>query len=153
MMSGMGYTTEFEGKFSLSAPAPAEVVLAIRDLDGRKGKLPPGTTPWPDGYCQWVLTADLTGIEWDGEEKFYDYVEWLQAIIDNVLKPAGVALTGTVKYQGESFDDAGTLSVVDGEVVTKETGVEIADLRAFKDFAIREYGEEIVEAYRRRGGK
>lgn len=35
----------------------------------------------PGLYCQWVPTADTTGIEWDHSEKFYDFTEWLVYIV------------------------------------------------------------------------
>src|SRR5216117_2712686 len=35
--------------------------------------LPPKTQPGL--WCKWIPTADKLGIEWDGEEKFYNYIE------------------------------------------------------------------------------
>lgn len=49
---------------------------------------PPSTQPGL--WCQWVPTADLQGIEWDGNEKFYNYVEWLKYIVTNFLERWGV---------------------------------------------------------------
>lgn len=109
----MGYTTEFEGRFDFDKPMDAELVLFMMDIDDQRGKLPGA----PDGYCQWVVTKDRLHIMWDGNEKFYDYVEWLQWLIDNKFKPAGLMLTGSVKYSGEEMEDCGTLSIVDGVVV------------------------------------
>lgn len=70
----------------------------------------------PGLWCQWVPTADLRGLEWNQAEKFYDYTEWLQYLIDNFLKPWGYTVTGSVDWRGEDFDDCGTLTVADGVV-------------------------------------
>lgn len=37
-------------------------------------------------------------IEWDGGEKFYDYVTWIEYIIKNFLKPKGYILNGSVRW-------------------------------------------------------
>ena len=46
---------------------------------------PPRTQPGL--WCGWTPNEDGTCIEWDGGEKFYEYVEWIEYLIDNVLKP------------------------------------------------------------------
>jgi hypothetical protein len=61
------------------------------------------------------------GIEWDGGEKFYDYVEWLEYIINNFLAPKGYVLNGECPYQGEDSDDVGKIVVKDN-VVTRLEG-------------------------------
>jgi len=65
----------------------------------------------PGLWCQWRPTANATGIEWDRCSNFYDYVEWLQYLIDHFLKPWGYTLTGTVRWRGEEFDDVGRITV------------------------------------------
>ena len=93
----MGYTTEFKGKFDLDKPLTAEHMAEFAKCDRDE---------WPNapvrGYNQWRPTADGTGIEWDQEEKFYDWKEWLQYWIDDVLAPRGYTLTGSVEWSGES---------------------------------------------------
>lgn len=74
----------------------------------------------PGLWCQWVPTEDRTGIEWDGGEKFYDYEEWIQYLIDHFLKPWGYALTGRVSWRGESFDDRGVLVATGDKVEAKK---------------------------------
>ena len=70
----------------------------------------------PSLWCQWIPSEDHKGIEWDGNEKFYCYVEWLEYIISNFLKPWGYKLNGEVKYQGEDDDDCGKIVVKDNVV-------------------------------------
>lgn len=82
---------------------------------------PPQSQPGP--WCQWVPTDDLTGIEWDGGEKFYEYVEWLTYLIENFLKPWGRVLSGEVEWEGEDRDDRGKIVVKDNVVTSKEARV------------------------------
>lgn len=73
----------------------------------------------PGLWNKWVPTEDGTGIEWSGAEKFYDYVEWLEYMVENFLKPWGYTLNGSVKWRGEDFDDMGVITVKDNLVTTK----------------------------------
>jgi len=75
---------------------------------------PPSTQPGL--WCQWVPTEDRMGIEWDGNEKFYHYTEWIKYLIEKILSPRGYILNGTVKWQGEDMDDRGKIEIVDNKV-------------------------------------
>jgi hypothetical protein len=70
----------------------------------------------PSLWCQWVPTDDCTGIEWDGNEKFYSYNEWLFYLINKVLTPNGYTLNGVVKWQGEELGDVGKIVVIDNVI-------------------------------------
>lgn len=65
----------------------------------------------PSLWCQWVPTEDGLGIEWDQGEKFYNYVEWLQFLINHFFSPLGYTLNGEVKFQGDDMDDRGIIKV------------------------------------------
>jgi len=69
----------------------------------------------PGLWCQWTVDED-GHITWDGNEKFYHYDEWLSWLIENILRPWGYVLNGTLDYQGEDDDDFGRLIVVDNVV-------------------------------------
>lgn len=73
-------------------------------------------TGQPGLWCQWVPSEDGTRIEWDGNEKFYDYEEWLVYLIKHFLAPWGYKLNGTVKWEGEDSVDVGRIVVIDNEV-------------------------------------
>lgn len=75
---------------------------------------PPKTQPGL--WCQWRPTSDGTGIEWDGMEKFYNYVEWLEYIINSILAPRGYVLNGSVEWRGEESGDCGTITVENNKV-------------------------------------
>jgi hypothetical protein len=83
---------------------------------------PPKTQPGL--WCQWTPTEDAKHIEWDEGEKFYAYIEWLEYIIEKVLKPKGYKLNGEVEYQGEDPSDFGMIVVTDN-VVKNRTGKKV----------------------------
>lgn len=111
----MGYNTDFVGRLNLDKALTDEQVRRLKDFadadhDDEKGM--------PGKWCQWVPTDDGEAIEWDGNEKFYNYEDWLQYLIENFLTPWGCTLSGTIVYRGDSSEDCGTITVSDG-VVTK----------------------------------
>lgn len=75
---------------------------------------PPKTQPGL--WLQWVPTEDGMFLEWDGNEKFYNYVEWLEYLIDKVLEPKGYILNGEIEWRGEEWDDIGVINVEDNVV-------------------------------------
>lgn len=70
----------------------------------------------PNMWCQWIPTDDGRGIEWDGEEKFYDAEEWIEYISEKILKPKGYLLNGVVQAQGEGMEDRWYIEAVDGDI-------------------------------------
>jgi hypothetical protein len=76
----------------------------------------------PGLWCQWVPSDDGKFLEWDGGEKFYAYVEWLQYIINSVLPRLSqpYVLNGEVTWYGEDHDDTGKIIVTDNNVEIKE---------------------------------
>jgi len=78
---------------------------------------PPSTQPGL--WCQWVPTDDGSELVWDGGEKFYNYVEWLDYLIDKILAPRGYTLNGECQWFGEERDDVGVIIVKNNIVTTK----------------------------------
>lgn len=113
----MGYTTDFRGLFELNRLADDPLVVALHDLYKAKPRKHGAN---PEGYCQWILSKDRMGIEWDKQEKFYDYVVWLKYIIDEHLAPNGYKLTGSVLWRGEDIEDVGVISVLESEITVKK---------------------------------
>ena len=144
----MGYTTDFTGCFKLNKKLDKKthdflnklnttrrVARNIKgygvegefyvDGDGYMGQdrdatvidynRPPLTQP---GLWQWAPTEDGKAIEWDGGEKFYEYVAWIKYIVENVLKPKGYSLTGSVEWIGEDRDDL-------GQIVIKKNSIKV----------------------------
>lgn len=75
---------------------------------------PPSTQP--SLWLQWIPTDDGTAIVWDENEKFYCYVEWIEYLIEKILAPKGYVLNGAVDWQGEEFDDMGSIIIEDNQV-------------------------------------
>jgi len=77
----------------------------------------------PDGqpglWCQWEPNEAGTAIVWDGGEKFYDYVKWIEYLIEHFLKPWGYVLSGEVEWIGEDPDDRGKIICRNNAVTTK----------------------------------
>jgi len=90
-----------------------------------KGKIidnndPPRTQPGL--WCQWLIQEDRQTIEWNGCEKFYDYVEWIIYFINKILEPRGYIVNGQVEWIGEDgFNDQGIITVKNNIVNTKRT--------------------------------
>ena len=78
---------------------------------------PPSTQPGL--WCQWIPTDDGSELVWNGGEKFYNYVEWLQYLIDKILAPRGYTLNGECQWFGEERDDVGVIIVKNNKVTTK----------------------------------
>ena len=77
----------------------------------------------PGLWCQWIINKDGC-LEWDGGEKFYNYEEWLDYLIDNFFAPLGYVLNGDIQWQGEDSDDCGTIHVEDN-IITTEMGMHV----------------------------
>jgi len=121
----MGYTTDFSGEFEITPPLTAAHVAELaafadeRHEDGDFDPVTGAAITYPELYCQWVPGADGATLEWDGGEKFYAYVEWLEYLIEHFLAPWGHRVNGEVKWFGEDRDDIGAITVVDNVVTTK----------------------------------
>ena len=85
-----------------------------QDASVKNVNQPPSTQPGL--WCQWIPTEDGDGIEWDGGEKFYDYIEWLEYIIRNFIEPWGYKLSGEVLWRGEDFEDFGKIVLTDNNM-------------------------------------
>jgi hypothetical protein len=70
-------------------------------------------------WCQWIPNEEGDAIVWDGGEKFYNYVEWIQYLIDKILSPRGYILNGEVFWEGEDSGDEGKIVIKDNIVETK----------------------------------
>jgi hypothetical protein len=158
----MGYSTDFEGSWTVTPPLKAEhkaYLKAFADTrrmkrDAAKTALRPdpvraavglpvgdeggyfvnedgfaGQHHGPDVldsneppagqpglWCKWEPTEAGDKYEWNGVEKFYDYVEWLEYVIRHFLNPWGYILKGRVDWQGEEEDDTGFINVYNNTV-------------------------------------
>ena len=90
----------------------------------KEGKCQPGL------WCQWVVREVDEGkqiLEWDGGEKFYNYVEWLKYLINHFFEPWGVKLNGEINWRGEETGDMGIIVVKDNVVKIKVAEITYKD--------------------------
>jgi len=101
--------------------APGQIPLNTdenyMDTFAKNKKLIKGGTCQPGLWCQWIVDESGEYLEWDGSEKFYNYVEWLQYLIEHFFEEWGVKLNGNVEWIGEDSDqDRGKIVVKDNVV-------------------------------------
>ena len=71
----------------------------------------------PSLWCQWIIEDNR--LIWDGGEKFYNYVEWLEYMIKHFFIPLNYVLNGEIEFQGEDCEDKGVIVVKDNVVTVK----------------------------------
>lgn len=92
-------------------------------------------------WCNWEITE--TELMWNEAEKFYNYEEWLDYLIDNFFKPLGYVLNGDISWQGEEEDDFGIIHV-ENNVVEMKYGIHINSMSELDT-------EDIIEELLNRG--
>lgn len=113
----MGYTTDFRGELRLSRNLTQEEFSTINAIQDIRHDYDTHPSIWR----QWeVVSCDGDQyLQWNEAEKFYNYVEWLQYLIDNYFKPWGVTLEGSILWRGEDFEDMGKICIDGDKVITK----------------------------------
>ena len=78
----------------------------------------------PELWCDWSISCEkeidddniMGYLAWNGAEKFYSYVKWLEYLIDNFFKPTNLTLTGAVLAVGEEEKDA-TYIIIENNII------------------------------------
>jgi len=127
----MGYTTTFKGRFKIKN-CTFELMEQINHFSSERHDDP----MYPGIWCQWVVKiyAGKPCLEWDGTEKFTDYVEWLQYVIDNFIRPA--RLDGRVTYQGERYNDSGVIVVKNNIIQSQKDIIDTEVAKLIEDCEI-----------------
>ena len=100
----MGYTTDFDGFFTLSKQLTREQENEFNAFcQERHGGNTEVYEGFPGFWCDWE--TDGRSMYWNGNEKSYDMLEWANLLIERFLKPWGVQVTGSVYAQGEEPSD------------------------------------------------
>lgn len=118
----MGYTTKFKGELVIDPCPTTEIVDIINKMthirhDDRK---------FPSIWCQWIINSN-NKLEWNDAEKFYNYIEWLEYLIENIFVPNGYYLNGRIRYRGERLEDIGVIYVKNNEVKNIRGIYDVAD--------------------------
>lgn len=117
----MGYQTDLFGEFRTSRPLTVKEKKTLEDFaEERHGGNVDHDKDKPGFWCQWVPNEDGTAIQWDYNEKFYNYIEWIQYLVKHFFEPWGVKLNGEVEWEGEESGDLGKIIVTDNVVEVKE---------------------------------
>lgn len=159
----MGYTTEFDGGFSIN-PTPTEEFANYinkfadtrrmkRDVEKIKEIFPNwkelcykedlgedgsyfvggrgvagqdfdesiieyNTSPssQPGLWCKWIIKENK--LVWNLCEKFYDYISWLEYLIENFFEPEGYVLNGEVSYVGEDGPNDKGLIIIENNKIS-----------------------------------
>lgn len=122
----MGYTTDFVGQLDFSRELTVKEYKDLKQMNDDPSVCNQFTdTPEtvPSSYMQWVSNDDGTGLVWDGNEKFYDYIHWLRWLVKHFFKPRGIELNGTIQWRGEEFDDVGVITAEESKITTKKLEV------------------------------
>lgn len=110
--SAVGFThLGTEGEFFVSGAGFAGQEHTADVIDHNT---PPGKQPGL--WCHWIPNADGSKMEWDGGEKFYEYVKWLRYIIREFLRPWGINCNGQVLCCGEDPEDVSMIRVANDGV-------------------------------------
>jgi len=123
LRDAVGLPLGVDGEFFVGASAEGDYGQSKTDdiIDYNE---PPTTQPGL--WCQWDPSEDGMGIEWNGMEKFYSYIDWLQYLVSKFLQPWGYTLSGSVRWQGEDSSDFGEIVVYNNAIVAK-TGRKVYD--------------------------
>ena len=110
----MGYDTWFNGEFDLTPALSQAQITELKDFE--EPEYIPGTKERFWTGCHWVPNTDGTAIVWDETQKFYDYYEWTEYIIEKFLVPWGITCDGEVYCRGDEFSDFSKIVVNDNKV-------------------------------------
>ncbi len=81
----------------------------------------------PGLWCNWIPDIGRTAdsLVWNGTEKTYDSVEWINYLIQHFFKTWGIELSGHVEYFGEERSDTGKIVIRNGLAVKIPHGADI----------------------------
>lgn len=74
----------------------------------------------PSLWCDWVPSEDGTAIEHNCGEKFCNYIEWIQYLLENFLIGWGYKVNGSVKWQGEEINDRGIIQIKNNKITIEK---------------------------------
>jgi hypothetical protein len=113
----MGYQTDLIGEIDIDKKLSLDDYQWLINWNDERHE---PESKYPSYYCQWIPTEDGLHLKWDGNEKFYGYVEWLEYLIKEFFAPKGYVLNGEISWEGEEHGDTGKIFVKNNEVTTKK---------------------------------
>lgn len=100
----------------LNLGVDAEYFVDVEDEDQSivNLNLPPGNQP--SLWCKWRVNDKGDHLEHTGGEKFEQYVEWLDYLVEHFFSLWGIKVNGSVKYEGDALLDAGIIEIIDNRI-------------------------------------
>lgn len=177
----MGYSTEFDGFIEIHPPLNKQEVEYLKNfantrrMEREKGPYYVDGTGYsgqghdndiknynqpPEGqpglWCKWEPTQDGTKIEWNGIEKFYDSVEWMQYLINHFIGENPIAkkelpflnkhvLHGEIDAQGDERNDHWYLVVENNKVKQVAANYNSPKMEALDTDLVKRMNEENAE--------
>jgi hypothetical protein len=138
----MWYTTEFIGKLKLNKELDTHTINKINNLNSYNSK----DNNMPKSVCKWIVHDDKKHIIWNWEEKFYYYIEWLDYIIQNILKNNNYVLSGELIAEWEDIEnDISKINVNDNQIIHKILSkTEVLEYRKNKESRAKQNIGEII---------
>ena len=111
----MGYTTRFKGSLLFVTKPTVDQIAALSTMFEDSWQRGVEGAP---GYLQFKVTKKMDGIEWDGNEKFYESIACVNFVVDKMRETwPDFGLTGEMEAQGDDLDDHWYLRIEKGVAV------------------------------------
>lgn len=110
----MGYTTQFSGTLKFPEDMSLKMLRKIKPLMGidSRDRDDAPNADWT--HMQFEVTEDMTGIKWDGSEKFHDAVDAVNWLTDKMREDfPKFKFSGRLDAQGEAIGDVWVLRICD----------------------------------------
>ncbi len=115
----MGYDTRFEGEFEITPTLDKKTrQIFERWVDYYPNDDDDDEDGHPYSYMQWILDPYSESLIFNEKtEKFYNYIEWLEFLIEKVFAPNGYKLNGGMRWNGESLLDTGIIKIENNKII------------------------------------
>lgn len=91
--------TYFQGEFELDKKATEEMKNQMKEIDVNNETI-------KNSINCWKFSDDGKQIIWNEEiRECYDYIAWIQYIVDKLIIPNGYVLNGEMHWHGEDYAD------------------------------------------------
>ena len=121
MKDVIGIESRFEFNKAIGAGLAKEINALYNDGGHGRLTLPIGVCSAPSCWSPWAVSTDrrhLQGVELLGEESGNldgdKIVEWLCFILEHILAPNGITISGTVTWRGTCDNDLGMIVAKEG---------------------------------------
>lgn len=148
----MGYSTSFSGELLFTTEPKASELAELNKFLGEDCRQHPEWGNTSLSYIDLKLSKDFSGLEWDGSEKTYDFVDKVNLLIENMQKKyPHFGLSGELLAQGEEISDIWRLVVKNN--IAEEVRVDLSHKKKVtcphcsEDFFLEEEEEDNSKPY------